>query len=353
MVILTRRTLLGSLFLSYAVFAADAASGQRVRPIIQGGLKGPHPEEAFAQMIEGSLAKDETGHATIPNARETFLRPVDVWETLRRLNPGAGPTFYAEQPTPLQLRMMVSFIRTTRLRELTHTSRFFNTTVTGSGANRRIIYDNISTLGAGIEVLEDPRTGDPIFKRDCGNGLGQCVYIDFEVREGDEFEVIWERFYHASDHCFRIRRVAETYQHDSKEASWTPIVPGKICGDCTFAWANEIIDKVPLAAGPIAVKPGKYQLRLIRGERVALCLKRRSPHPISGIKSSYSVDISWRREDYHRVGEEWHARVHYDTRELQTDGIKLGNGPRSLVWYPASLEDLEAMEYFMVQERPG
>lgn len=349
MATINRRSLAGSLLATSAVLVASTAFAQD--PIFRNGLQGPQPQETFARMIESSLARDPTGHAPIPGATESFTKPVDVYETLRRLNPNAGPGFFAEFPTPGQLRGMVAYIRTLRLRKLTATSRFFNTTVSRRGDVRRIIYDNIDTLHAGVEVLEDPRTGDAIFKRDCGNGLGQCVYIDFEVRHPTEFEVLWQRIVHAGDHCFAWRRVDQLFQHDSEEARWNRVEANVICGDCTFVQANRIINRRPAAQGVLPVHTGIYQIRLIRNERVQLCLKNRGGNRHD---SSFTVDVSWQRGDYQRVGEEWHARVYYNSDELVADGVRLGNNPRSLVWYESTEEHRRIMRAAAAETvRPG
>ena len=212
------------------------------------------------------------------------------------------------------------------------------------------MYDNIDTLHAGVEVLEDPQTGDAIFKRDCGNGLGQCVYIDFEVRDSREFEVLWGRVRHAGDHCFAWRRVDRLFQHDSEEARWNPVEANSICGDCTFVQATQIMGRQLAAEGTLPVEPGIYQIRLIRNERVILCLKNRGANDAD---SSFTVDVSWQRGDYQRAGEEWHARVYYDSLEMVSDGIPLSNGPRSLVWYAGSEEHLRIARTLSVQSRPG
>lgn len=345
---LTRRTLLVSALLAGSVM--DAAPVWAQDPIFRDGLQGRNPQETFARMIEVSLARASDGTMPIPGATDTFAKPVDVYETLRRLNPNAGPGFTAERPTPRQLQEMVAYIRTLRLRRLTATSRFFNTTVSRRGGVRHIVYDGVDTLHAGVEVLADPRTNDAIFKRDCGNGLGQCVYIDFEIRNPREFEVLWERIRHAGDHCFGWRRVDRLFQHDSEEARWNRVQANSICGDCTFAEANQIIGRQSAAEGTLPVEPGIYQIRLIRNERVLLCLKRRDER---GLASSFTVDVSWQRGDYQRVGEEWHARVHYESRELVDAGVPLGNGPRSLVWYASTREHEQQMQGLSVQVRPG
>lgn len=347
--LINRRMLLASLLgAGAAAVIPGSAFGQL--PIIQGGLKGPTPQIVFADMIEKSLARDPAGNAPIPGATESFVKPRDVYETLRRLNPNAGPGFYKERPSPEDLRIMVSYIRTLRLRKLRATSRFYNTTVSRRGGVRRIVYDGIDTLHAGTEVLFDPVTDDAIFKRDCGNGLGQCVYIDFEVRDGSEFAVIWERIRHAGDHCFAWRRVSRLYQHDSEEAHWNSVKASRICGDCTFDAPNRIIERRPAAEGTLPVSPGIFQIRLIRNERVLLCLKNNTGR---GFGSSFTSDVSWQRGDYRRVGEEWHARVYYASSELRAEGIELGNGSRSMAWYASNREDERIMQGMSVQQRPG
>lgn len=347
---LTRRTLLVSALLTGPVMGAAPAWAQD--PIFRDGLQGRNPQETFARMLEVSLTRASDGSMPIPGATESFAKPVDVYETLRRLNPNAGPGFIAEHPTPRQLQEMVAYIRTLRLRRLTATSRFFNTTVSRRGGVRHIVYDGVDTLRAGVEVLADPQTDDAIFKRDCGNGLGQCVYIDFEIRDPREFEVLWERIVHAGDHCFGWRRVDRLFQHDSEEARWNRVVASQICdSDCNgFAEANQIIGRQPAAEGTLPVEPGIYQIRLIRNERVLLCLKYRNGN---GVGSSFTVGVSWQRGDYQRVGEEWHARVYYQSRELIDDGVVLGNGSRSLVWYASTREHEQQMNAFAVQPRPG
>lgn len=344
---LTRRKLVSTLLAGTAVIAAPAWAQD---PIFRNGLQGRDPQETFALMILSSLARASNGSAPIPGATDTFAKPVDVYETLRRLNPNAGPGFTAEHPTPEQLLEMVAYIRTLRLRRLTATSRFYNTTVSRRGGVRHIVYDGVDTLRAGVEVLADPRTDDAIFKRDCGNGLGQCVYIDFEVRDPREFEVLWERIAHAGDHCFAWRRVDRLFQHDSEEARWNRVEANSICGDCTFVEANQIIGRRPAAEGTLPVEPGIYQIRLIRNERVLLCLKRRDS---GGLASSFTVDVSWQRGDYQRVGEEWHAHVHYQSQELVDAGVALSNGPRTLVWYASTEGHLRQMQGLSVQARPG
>lgn len=344
---LTRRSLVSALLAGTAVCASPSWAQE---PIFRDGLQGRNPQEVFARMIEASLARASDGTMPIPGATDTFAKPVDVYETLRRLNPNAGPGFTAEHPTPRQLQEMVAYIRTLRLRRLAATSRFFNTTVSRRGGVRHIVYDNINTLNTGIEVLADPQTDDAIFKRDCGNGLGQCVYIDFEVRDPRESMVLWERIVHAGDHCFAWRRVDEVFQHDSEEAHWNRVEANQICGNCTFAEANQIIGRQPAAEGTLPVEPGIYQIRLIRNERVLLCLKHRDEN---GVASSFTVGVSWQRGDYQRVGEEWHARVYYQSRELTDAGITLGNDARSMVWYASTPEEERLMNAMSVQARPG
>lgn len=347
---INRRSMVSSMLAATATLVVSPALAQD--PIFVNGLQGPRPQETFARMIETALARDPAGGSPIPGATESFTKPTDVYETLRRLNPNAGPGFRALLPTPEQLRGMVAYIRTLRLRRLTATSRFYNTTVSRRGGTRHIVYDNINTLRAGVEVLEDPLTGDAIFKRDCGNGLGQCVYIDFEVRRPEEFELIWERFEHASDHCFAWRRVNRLFQHDSEEAVWNKMVANEICSDCSFVEANRVIGRRPAANGSLPVEPGIYQIRLIRNELVALCLKNRDLNPEG---SSFAVGISWQpRNDYQRVGEEWHARVYYDSNEQVADNVPLGNDvPRSLTWYASTAEHERTMRSLSTQRRAG
>lgn len=378
--LMSRRALLGSLLATYVVCNVDTALGQQ--PIFRNGLQGPTPQLFFAQNIERSLALDPSGRGRIPITTDSFATPLDVYETLRRLNPHAGPTFYDEHPTAEQLRMMVVYIRTLVLRRLTATSRFYNTTI---GRRRDgspyIIYDNTNTLRAGVEVLEDPHTRDAIFKRDCGNGLGQCVYIDFEVKDAAEFAVLWGRYVHASDHCFAWRRVSRPYENDTDEARWNRVDARRICGDCDLGAANQVLGRTPAAEGTLSVTPGHYQFRLIRREQVVLCLlhwqvpaglrsenrvvsstlvretcdARRAANSADQCepRGSFDVDISWSRGDYERHGEEWHARVYYASDDLRRAGIPLGNGPKSLLWYASNDADEAAMHRFAREPRRG
>lgn len=217
-----------------------------------------------------------------------------------------------------------------------------------SGLWRNVLVDFVSH-GRGVEVIVhadrwqvtvDNVLYEAIIPDVCNNLGGRrkpppeidCVYHDIEVRE--EAMLIWARYDSAGDECFAYRSVDRVYQPDSPDAQWIPIEPGCIGRPCDLTQVNRALGRQNVSQGQLQLEPGNYQVRVRRNEFMAYCEK-----VVNGttVLSSFATGVRW-QQDYRQIGSQWHARIYYESGQLQADGKEL-NAPGGLALWASNARD--------------
>lgn len=316
-------------------WAAQAQASQ-----FKGYYYGAKSPGEIAALVETSLAKDSTGMTLLSedNCRTKggCARPVDYMTSFAAHDPQGAPKSLAELP---------GYLRKLVIRHDFQGKYQMDRIVYGRGVHRADVNGMSRTFLKGEAAWVNPETGRPVLAENCANPVGvridlDCVYIDAEIRHPSEFSLVWARYEKPDDKCFAYRRVNRLFQADSPTAQWLNPPRGCIGRPCTLDAVNQVLGRRQVAQGQIPVRTGIYQIRLSRNEFVVLCLKSRTQ---SGVASSFSAGVSW-QQDYQLVGREWHSRVYYLSDELRRDDLRLGNGPRSSVFYASTKSDELVMQ---------
>lgn len=331
---------LALLFFGWAA-AGSASAGQ-----YKGYYYGAQTPTEIAVLVERSLAIDPTGRTMLDAAKcrrdGSCAAPINYVESFRAHDPRGNVT----------LENLGAYLRKLRI----------DCTVSGEYQMDRIILRS-GTLGQtdvnGMSraflrnecAWVNPDTGRPVLAQNCANPVGLevglvCVYVNIESRNPAEFAVIWARYEEEDDPCFAYRRVSRLYEPDSPRALWHTVPNGCVGRPCDFTATNRALGRQQVAQGEIPLdSPGLYQIRLSPDELLALCVKLRDG---TIIRSSFASGVRW-EQDYRLIGGEHHARVYYESDEVDADGLTL-NGPRGLTFW-ASDRQAEARMHGLAATR--
>lgn len=323
-----------------AATATEATAQERVR--YTGYYYGlEHPRE-LADLIEANLRQHPDGRTMLDASRcranGSCAAPINYLESFQQKDPHGEWT----------LENMAEKIRGLRL----------NCDLEGIYQMDRIRVRPGASLGEtdlngmsrSFEAEEcawvNPDTGAAVLAENCTNPVGVrvdlvCVYVNVEVRDPNEFALIWQRRVRADDPCFAYRRVTRLFEPDTPSAQWRQVPRGCIGRPCDFTAVNEALGGPHVAQGQIPLdSPGMYQVRLSPDELPVFCVKYRLS---SGeIQSSFAVGVRWSEDYLTRVGDQRHARIFYNSGELRTQRIGF-NQAGGLAFWASTREDEAAI----------
>jgi len=323
-----------------AGMATEANAQERVR--YTGYFYGlDHPRE-LADLIEAALERDPSGRTMLDRNKcridGSCAAPINYLESFQQKDPHGGWTLenMAEKMRTLRLDCdMEGIYQMDRIRVRPGAS-LGETDL--NGMSRSFETDECAWV--------NPETGRPVLAENCTNPVGVridlvCVYVNIEVRDSNEYALIWQRRVRADDPCFAYRRVTRVFEPDTPSAQWHEVPRGCIGRPCDFTAVNEALGGPHVAQGQIPLdSPGLYQVRLSPDELPVFCVKYRLPN--GDVRSSFAVGVRWSQDYLTRVEDERHARIFYSSGELRTQGIGF-NQAGGLAFWASTREDEAAI----------
>lgn len=217
------------------------------------------------------------------------------------------------------------------------------------------IWRNVLVDFAGVQSVEGERWEIHCEGRDyvlvlpdvCNNWLSKvteretvCVIINVEIKNPDEDMLAWQRRHLATDDCWAVRRVDRLFQSGSSGPAWNPIQAGCIGRPCSFDAYNRTYGYRQASQGTIPIdRPGIYQIQVAPSEDVDLCLKLfdpTRPNDLGAVTSSFTNGVRW-EQDYSLIAGEHHARVYYESKDMEADGHRV-SGPKGLAFWASTAE---------------
>lgn len=319
-----------------------AANGARATPSRYTGYyyDAPNPG-VIADLWEKSIAKDPSGKTMLDAAKckkdGSCGAPLNYLQSFQAHDPYGNWTL---ENGPQKLRQLVKDCTIQGTLQMDRIERATGRTDI-NGMSR------ILNKANGECAWVNPETRMPVLAEHCANPIGvrvdlNCVYVDVNVVEPNEFAFIWARYVRPTDRCFSVRRTSRLFEPDSPSAAWVTVTPGCLGIPCNMANDTAFFKEEDVAHGQIRIdQPGTYQFRLEPGEKLLLCLKLRGENGI--VSSSFGNRVRWQMDYLKRVGREQHARVYYQTNEMKAEG-RTFDGPGGLAFYASTREDEAKMQ---------
>jgi len=324
--------------LAALLFGALMAPAAEARGQYQGYWYGAQTPQELAGHVEEALARDSTGRTMLDAAKcrrdGSCAAPVNYLESLQAHDPHGGWTLENMASKMRSLRLDCDVDGVFQMDRIIWTSGSLGRTDVG-GMSRAFLEGECAWV--------NPETGRPVLAEDCANPVGQridlnCVYVNFEVRNPEEYSVIWARYNRPDDQCFMYRRTNALFERDTPQTVWHQVPHGCIGYPCDLSQVNGVLGRQNVAQGQIPLRPGTYQIRLSPDELVVLCLKLRTTR---GVTSSFASGVRW-QQDYQIVHGNHHARVFYESNELREANLRFSE-PRGLVFWASNASDEAAM----------
>lgn len=338
------RTILMVFFAALLTFmgaaATEAQAQERVR--YTGYYYGLETPSELADLVEANLRQHADGRTMLDAARcranGSCAAPINYLESFQQKDPHGGWTLenMAQKMRTLRLDCdMDGIYQMDRIRVAPGSSLG---TTDLNGMNR--------AFADGECAWVNPDTGRPVLAENCTNPVGVridlvCVYVNIEVRQPEEFALIWQRRVRADDPCFAYRRVTRLFEPDTPNAQWRQVPRGCIGRPCDFTAVNQALGGPHVAQGQIPLdSPGLYQVRISPDELPVFCVKFRQSD--GSIMSSFAVGVRWSEDYLTRVGNQRHARIYYQSSELRAAGHAF-NGSGGLAFWASTREDEAAI----------
>lgn len=303
------------------------------------GLNNP---SELAALIEESLRQDPTGRTMLNAAKcrqdGSCGAPINYLESFQDKDPHGGWTL---ENMAQNLRSLVIDC------EVEGVYQMDRIRVVGNASLGETDLNGMSRTFEDDCAWVNPSTGRPVLARRCTNPVGQridivCVYVNVEVRDPSERELIWQRRVREDDECFAYRRVDAVYTPDSPSARWQEVPRDCVDRPCDFTAVNQVLgDPAVVAQGTIPVQPGIYQVRLSPDEYLVLCLKRFLGR--DAVSSSFANGVRWDQDYLRLVGRERHARVYYESNEFESNDLEHDEAG-ALAFYASDVEDERIMQ---------
>jgi len=316
------------------VTAAPEPPAFQVQVRYTGYYYGLNSPGELADIIARALATDPTGRSKISEAKclldGSCAAPINYLESFQEKDPHGGWT----------LENLVEKLRTLDLNcDLDGVYQMDRIIVRGPGLGQTDLNGMTRSFEDNECAWVNPETGRPVLAGKCTNPVGQrvdleCVYVNVEIRNQNEDSLIWARYERENDSCFAYRRTSRLYEADSRTAQWQEVPNGCIGRPCDFTATNRALGRQNVAQGEIPLEPGRYQIRLSPDELLVLCVKLKANGEVIG--SSFASGVRW-QQDYRLVRGEHHARVYYESDEVEADELTL-NGPRGLTFWASDRE---------------
>lgn len=338
------RTTLMVFFAALLTFTGAAATEARAQERVRytGYYYGLETPSELADLVEANLREHPDGRTMLDAARcranGSCAAPINYLESFQQKDPHGGWTLanMAQKMRTLRLDCdMDGIYQMDRIR-----------VAPGSSLGTTDLNGMSRAFADGECAWVNPDTGQPVLAENCTNPVGVrvdlvCVYINIEVREPEEFALIWQRRVRADDPCFAYRRVTRLFEPDTPNAQWRQVPRGCIGRPCDFTAVNQALGGPHVAQGQIPLdSPGLYQVRLSPDELPVFCVKYRLPD--GSVRSSFAVGVRWSSDYLMRVSSQRHARIYYESSELRTAGHAF-NGNGGLAFWASTREDEAAI----------